>query len=129
MNFIEVIGIDVSKSTIDACIHVPGLSQQFKNTAKGLGEFLNWSKKHVEDFNDVLFVFEHTGMYSHLLTTFLEEQKCHYFTAPALDVKRSMGIVRGKDDKVDAKRIALYGYRLKDEIEPTKGRSEHIVKL
>lgn len=30
-----------------------------------------------------------------------------------------MGIVRGKQDKVDAKRIALYGYRLKDEITPT----------
>ena len=59
-------------------------------------------------------------MYSYLITTFLEDNECYYFIAPALDIKRSMGIVRGKDDKVDAKRIALYGYRLKDEIKPTK---------
>ena len=40
-----------------------------------------------------------------------------------------MGITRGKDDVVGAKRIALYGFRLKDEIKPTKKQSNHITKL
>ena len=39
--------------------------------------------------------------------------------ASGLDIKRSMGITRGKKDTIDAKRIALYGYRLKDEIKPS----------
>lgn len=129
MNFLEIIGIDVSKSTIDVCIHVSQLSKQFTNTNKGLCEFFKWSKKHVASIDNVLFVFEHTGMYSHLLTTFLDDKHCHYFIAPALDIKRSMGIVRGKDDKIDAKRIALYGYRLKDEIVPTEKYNTSISRL
>lgn len=129
MNFIEVIGIDVSKKTIDACIHVSGRSKEFKNTRRGLHEFLNWSKRHVEDINAVLFVFEHTGMYSYLITTFLDAKGCRYFVAPALEIKRSMGIVRGKDDKVDAKRIALYGFRLKDELVPSKKHNRSISQL
>lgn len=129
MNFKNVIGIDVSKNTIDVCIHLAQLNNQFKNNTKGLSEFLKWSKKHIEDITKVLFVFEHTGMYSHLITTFFDKNNCYYFIAPALDIKRSMGIVRGKDDKVDAKRIALYGYRLKDEIKPTKANHKSITKL
>lgn len=129
MNFIEVIGIDVSKKTIDACIHVSNQSKQFRNTSKGLQEFLNWSKKHAQEINRVLFVFEHTGMYAHLITTFLDDKGCYYFIAPALDIKRSIGIIRGKDDQVDAKRIALYGFRLKDEIIPTKKYNKSISQL
>jgi transposase len=35
-----------------------------------------------------------------------------------------MGMVRGKSDKADAKMIARYGYRMRDEITPTKLSSE-----
>lgn len=129
MNFKNVIGIDVSKNTIDVCIHLSQSSNQFKNTNKGLSEFIDWSEKHVESITNVLFVFEHTGMYSHLITTYFDNKNYFYFIAPALDIKRSMGIVRGKDDIVDAKRIALYGYRLKDEIKPTKKHNKSITKL
>lgn len=129
MNFKNVIGIDVSKNTVDVCIHIAQLSNQFKNTKKGLSLFLKWIKVNTKNLSNVLFVFEHTGMYSYLITTFLEDNECHYFIAPALDIKRSMGIVRGKDDKVDAKRIALYGYRLKDEIKPTKKHNKSITQL
>jgi len=129
MNFKNVIGIDVSKNTIDVCIHLSQLNNQFKNTEKGLSEFLSWAKHQIDDITKVLFVFEHTGMYSHLITTFFDDKEYSYFIAPALDIKRSMGIVRGKDDKVDAKRIALYGYRLKDEIKPTKKHNQSIVHL
>lgn len=129
MNFIEVIGVDVSKKTIDVCLHRSEEYSRFDNTNKGMHQFSKWIKSRIEVIDQVLFVFEHTGMYSHLLTSFLDHHKYFYFMAPALDIKRSMGIVRGKDDKVDAKRIALYGYRLKDEIQPTKKRNNYIVKL
>lgn len=48
---------------------------------------------------------------------------------PALETKRSLGIVRGKDDKVDSKAIARYGYRLRDEIELTILPSEKLISL
>ncbi|WP_237561887.1 IS110 family transposase [Flagellimonas algicola] len=38
---------------------------------------------------------------------------------PGLQVKRSLGIARGKNDQVDAKRIAIYAYRLREEIRPS----------
>ncbi|TBM98206.1 IS110 family transposase, partial [Hyunsoonleella flava] len=130
MNFKEVIGIDVSKNTIDVCIHLSEKSSEFANTNKGIKGFLGWVKEHLKDLSGVLFVYEHTGMYSHTLTVVLQEMGCHYYIiAPALDIKRSMGIVRGKDDQVDAKRIALYGYRLREEITPTKERFESITTL
>lgn len=40
-----------------------------------------------------------------------------------------MGVARGKDDKMDAKRIALYAYRRRDEIEPSKLPSATIIKI
>lgn len=129
MNFKNVIGIDVSKNTIDVCIHNSQSFNQFKNTKKGLILFFNWIKQNTNDYMSIIFVFEHTGMYSHLLTAFLATNKCHYFVASGLDIKRSMGIVRGKNDQVDAKRIALYGHRLKDEIKPSKKVNESITKL
>lgn len=37
---------------------------------------------------------------------------------PGRKVKRSLGILRGKDDRADAKRIARYGYRKGEEVDP-----------
>lgn len=46
---------------------------------------------------------------------------------PGLEIKRSMGIARGKDDKIDA--TARYVYRLRDEVQPYKLPSEQIRSL
>ncbi|AXT52106.1 IS110 family transposase [Aquimarina sp. BL5] len=129
MNFKNVIGIDISKNTIDVCNHLDQKNAQFSNSKKGLQNFYLWVKSSKNEIEDVLFVYEHTGMYSHLITEFLTDKECHYHIAPALDIKRSMGITRGKDDVIDSKRIALYGYRLKDEITPTKSYSKSITQL
>ena len=129
MNFKNVIGIDVSKNVIDVCIHSSQLVNQFPNSKKGLSKFLKWVNTNVNQLDEILFVFEHTGMYSHLITVILSENKHNYYIASGLDIKRSMGITRGKDDAIDAKRIALYGYRLKDEIKPTKSIRKELTQL
>ena len=119
MNFNDVIGIDVSKKVIDVCIHSNQLSKQFSNTKGGLIKFIKWAIKHTVSIDTTLFVLEHTGMYSHLISQILSNEKLSFYLASGLDIKRSMGITRGKNDIIDAKRIALYGYRLKDEIKTT----------
>ena len=129
MNFIDVIGIDVSKNVIDVCLHSSGLFRQFSNSKKGLVEFLKWVKIYTTNLKEVLFVFEDTGMYSYLITEEFSSNNLNYYIASGLDIKRSMGITRGKDDIIDAKRIALYGYRLKEEIQPTKTISKNILQL
>jgi len=129
MKFIDVIGIDVSKNVIDICLHTSQLLKQFSNSKKGLLQFLQWTKTHTTNLNEVLFVFEDTGMYSFLIAEILASDSLNYYVASGLDIKRSMGITRGKEDAIDAKRIALYGYRLKEEIQPTKPSSKNINQL
>ena len=126
----EIIGIDVSKSSIDVCINSKQLIFQFKNSKKGFKLMQNWILKNTSfSMQETLFVFEHTGMYSHLLSIFLTTEKLSFFIASGLDIKRSIGIARGKDDQIDAKRIALYGYRLKEELKPSKLPKNNILRL
>lgn len=126
----EIIGIDVSKSTVDVCIHSNQLFNVFQNSTSGFNEMLLWIQINTIFLtNETLYVFENTGMYSHVLSLFLAKKELSFFIASGLDIKRSIGIARGKDDQVDAKRIALYGYRLKDELEPTKLPETDVIRL
>lgn len=126
----EIIGIDVSKTVIDVCIHSKQIVSQFKNTNKGVKLLEDWIFKNISfSKKEILFVFEHTGMYSHLLSIFLTEKEYSFFIASGLEIKKSIGIARGKDDQIDAKRIALYGYRLKEELKPSKLPSNDILRL
>lgn len=118
MIFNEVVGIDVSKSTIDCCIYPSGELHCFENSKHGYQRLLTWiRKKSSFQSKGLFFCFEHTGIYSSVLAEFLTSKQLDYAIVPGLEIKRSMGIKRGKDDKSDARQIALYAYRRKDEIE------------
>ena len=43
MEINEVIGIDVSKLTLECCIHKSGLQKEFVNDRKGISKMLDWS--------------------------------------------------------------------------------------
>ncbi|MFT5822417.1 MAG: transposase [Crocinitomix sp.] len=77
----------------------------------------------------MLFIFEHTGLYSHALALYFTEKNIAFALVSGLEVRRSLGISRGKDDKTDAKKIARYGYRLKEEIEPYRMPSKALIVL
>jgi transposase len=120
MKISEVIGIDVSKLVVDVRIQTTQDYQQFENSAKGFKKMCNWvSKSSSIPKAQTLYVFEHTGMYSHNLAVYLDEQDFCFSIVSGLEVKRSLGIARGKDDKIDATKIARYGYRLRDELKPS----------
>ena len=130
MNFKEIIGIDVSKLTIDVCIHSNGLKECFDNTPKGMKAMLSWVfKKTRFTKQESVFVFEHTGLYDETLTNALVKEKLLFTKISGLEIKRSLGLVRGKDDRVDASRIALYGYRLREELKLSNAISSHIKQL
>lgn len=117
MKILDTIGIDMSKLTFDVRIHSSQAYVQFKNSKTDFKELLKWSfKNSAFSKENILFIFEHTGLYSHQLAVYLTEQKVPFALVPGLEIKRSLGIARGKDDKVDATKIALYGYRLRDEL-------------
>jgi len=119
MKFSETIGIDVSKSWIDARMHLACQERRFDNTIGGYKKLIAWVEKSlVIPKESILFAFEHTGLYSYGLSCFLSSAGYHFILIPGLELHRSMGIVRGKDDRIDATKIALYAYRRKEEIVP-----------
>jgi transposase len=119
MKFSETIGIDVSKSWIDARMHLARLERRFDNTSGGYKKLISWVEKNLLiPKESILFAFEHTGLYSYGLSCFLSSGGYHFILIPGLELHRSMGIVRGKEDRIDATKIALFAYRRKDEIIP-----------
>lgn len=121
MKIKDTVGIDISKKKFDAHIQSNHMFATFDNSKEGFKELIEWHSKNSPcTLIDTLFVFEHTGLYSNQLSLFLSEKNIQFVLVPGLGIKRSLGIARGKDDKVDAARIALYGYRLREELRPTK---------
>jgi transposase len=119
MKIKEIVGIDVSKNTLDACIHTKQLSGVFDNSSKGFARLYSWYSTHTNfSIAQTLFVFEHTGLYSEALADFLTRKEIPYRMVSGLEIKRSMGLARGKSDQKDAVAIARYGFRRRDELQP-----------
>jgi transposase len=130
MKFKEVIGIDVSKDTLDVCIHSLNTFKKVDNTIKGFRTLISWVKKQTgSSMDQVLFCFEHTGLYSSMLARYLSEEQIYFAIVPGLEIKRSLGIQRGKNDKVDAEKIALYAYHRRDEIETYQIPESSLIKV
>jgi transposase len=110
-----IIGIDVSKRTLDMHIKPVGATLQITNDLAGFMVL----KKQVTPGSEVLVVMEHTGLYSRKLELFLHSHRIAFCKVPALEIKRSLGVVRGKNDRIDASRIAEYAWLRRDQLIPT----------
>lgn len=106
------IGIDVSKLTLDvSCLAQSGTPThlQFENTKPGLQRLHRWlTQQEGFAYATALFCLEHTGIYTRLLVEYLLVQGAKVWLESALHLKRSIGMIRGKNDKVDSQRIARY---------------------
>lgn len=121
MEILETVGIDISKLSFDVRIHSTQAYEQFNNTNQGFSKLLKWVYKNTSySKNNILFALEHTGLYSHKISVFLAEKKIPFALIPGLEIKRSLGLARGKNDKADSTNIAKYAYRLRDEIKQYK---------
>lgn len=130
MKIKEIIGIDLSKLSLDVHLHLIGESAEFANDPDGIIGMIQWIEQ-LSGFKkeDLFFVFEHTGLYSYQLSRELTKLEIAYTMEPGLAVKRSLGITRGKNDRIDAIKLALYGYRLRDELTPYQLPDKEIVQL
>lgn len=124
------VGIDVSKLSFDVFIRESRAHKQFKNDAAGFDLFSTWLTKQVgHSLDTVLVCFEHTGLYSLPLALFMEKENIPFAMLPALEIKKSLGITRGKNDLIDSKRIAEFAYRFSDKISLTKLPASDIRKI
>ena len=134
MEFKHYVGIDVSKNTLD--IAVIGHTQdapvhtQISNNSTGLKQLSSWLKKiNNFEFSSTLFCMEHTGIYNNPVLHFLTKLSCTIWVENALQIQRSIGLQRGKNDKIDAQRIAVYAAKNASELSQYKPKRECIEQL
>lgn len=125
----EIVGIDVSKTKLDAWLHQKQVHKSFSNNDSGFKKMIAWVTKFYPAFEEVLFCFEHTGLYSLALSIFLTGQNICYYQLSGLLVKRSLGLVRGKNDKVDAKNLARFLFLHQSELKPYQLPAPNILRL
>lgn len=124
-----ILGVDVSKLTLD--IHCAELNQHIKidNGSEGFKAFKKWANELKIDLAKSIIVMEYTGGYEYKLIQFCESLAISYTRIPGLAIKNSLGISRGKNDKVDAKRIANYADEKIKTIVPAKPLNKRILQL
>jgi transposase len=130
------IGVDISKARLDVSILSPADTntvhyQPFDNNSKGFAALLKWIRQNsdgvpVENWRVCM---ENTGIYSLELNYFLEDKGIWQCLENALQIKRSMGVLRGKTDKADSRTIALYAYRFADKLKPYVLPSKTLLRL
>jgi transposase len=108
-----ILGIDVSKESIDACLIRQADGQlfesKFHNNVSGFRHLKTWCKQiQCECDQQTLCCMEHTGLYTRLLVHYLLSRQVAVWLESSLQIKRSQGLIRGKSDKIDAQRIAKY---------------------
>ena len=102
----------------------------FENNTNGFKQLVKWIKKNVDcQMNELLICFEITGLYYLQLASFLTQNKIDYVMENPIQIKRSMGLVRGKNDKVDSKRIAEYAFMRRDKLKATILPSQELIKI
>ncbi len=124
-----IIGIDVSRNTLDIYCKQNNQHLQIENGTVGFREFLTWCKIHKINLKNCVVVMEYTGGYEYKLIQFCENKKIPFIRIPGLAIKHSLGIIRGKNDKVDSKRIAQYAFEKYSSLKPSKPLDKRIIRL
>jgi transposase len=112
------VGIDVSKETLDVAIQGSLHHIRIPNNSEGFKQLQAWFKALKVEISQCWFVLEYTGGYEYRIVQFCVSKNITFTRIPGLEIKKSMGMQRGKNDKIDSKRIAEYGYEKREKIKP-----------
>lgn len=125
----NIIGADISKKTIDVFCHSTERFLCFKNDSEGFKVFLEWLEEGKINHADRAVIMEHTGLYSFLFEKFLHRCNIAFAKVAAMEIQKSQGMTRGKSDKMDAKRIAVYGFEKQHKLRAAKVVDESLERL
>lgn len=132
------IGIDVSKLTFDAALcplinhyqRGPMIHQCFANNDAGLKSFWRWLKTNgATDQGQILVVIENTGVYHRALWQWCTTKAISIHIGNAAHIKKSWGIVRGKDDRTDAMRLCDYAIKNADTLKGAPSLDPALLQL
>lgn len=121
-----IIGIDISKKTLDVCVK-EGQSISYltiENKTRAIKGFLKGYTQR-----NVVIAMENTGRYNWALLEALEPLAFKVYVVSPLHLKKSIGIARGKNDKVDAFRICSFIEKNQQEIPQWKPSTGSIKKI
>ena len=115
IEYSHIVGVDISKMSIDVAVitssSMKSSNALFSNDSEGFQKMKKWLKQQGNDCGeDILFCMEHTGIYTRNIVKYLLKRGCKVWLESSLHIKRSMGLVRGKTDKIDAERIAKFAF-------------------
>ena len=121
-----IIGIDISKEKIDAsAIDVRNSQlgvlkldyQAFENRPMGFRRMLVWARHLIKGIalEEIMFCCETTGGYDRSLCDYLFAKDLDIWRESSLQIKKSCGLRKGKDDKTDSLIIAEYAMRHMDK--------------
>lgn len=132
MKFSFFIGIDISKKSLDFAIrnqthHL--FHAKVDNSLAGLHQFQKECLDRGIDLSQCLVCCEHTGIYSQHILALATENRLALWLESSLRIKRSLGLQRGKSDKIDAMRISEYAFRYADQATLWQPERHIITKL
>ncbi len=124
--FMQVYGIDLSMEKLDAnFIDAKGKEKEkeVKNGVVSISKFLSSMPE------DGILCAEHTGAYGDLLVYLCNQAKIPIALVPGYTIKHSLGLLKGKSDPLDSRRIREYGERFTDRLVFSEYDKESIVEL
>lgn len=129
----KYVGVDISKDWLDVAVwddtsKKPLPAKRVDNSAKSITALITSLRKKYKD-ESLWFCFEHTGNYGLLLSCILENMEVPYSAVPALEVKQSLGITRGKNDQVDAGRLAAYAATQSHKLKASKLAAHDLLRV
>jgi len=115
-----VIGVDVSKEKLDLCLQYDNKVHKewmLDNTTAAIKHSLKaLMKERKFESSEVLLCAEYTGQYTYPLSCACEELGIDLWLESPAQIKHRSGVVRGKNDRLDAQKIAAYACRFQDKM-------------
>lgn len=107
------IGIDISKSWLDFTVlnsqNIQLHYERIENTKRSIKRFINKLRRDTIELSSSIFCMEYTGLYEkRVLDMLLNDFGAQVWMESGAQISLSMGLTRGKNDKVDSARIAYY---------------------
>ncbi len=122
----QIYGIDLSQKKFDVCTLSSAQKEKHsivKNNFNGIVSFLESIPKNS------LICCEHTGVYGDLMLFLANQMGIEIVFVPGYEIRYSLGLRKGKTDKIDAKKILEYCIRFNDKLKITKFLEEDIHEL
>ena len=122
----QVYGIDLSKEKFDVnFIDAKGKEKNrvVKNAVVSISRFLSFVSE------DSILCAEHTGVYGDILVYLCNQMNISIALVPGYTIKHSLGLLKGKSDPLDSKRIREYGERFSDKLEYAEYAEENIAEI